>query len=422
MAPQSQCPAVKVGPFRAIEGDQVPTLPWLRSRRVIAGVTAALLLTQIPLSANSASQPYEIYAFTALTGSFAFIGSEEAKSLSAIEDVVNKNGGIKGRPIKFVIQDDQSNPQISAQLMGQAIAANASLVIGGGIVSTCNSAGALVREKGPVLYCLSAGVHPPSGSYVYSAGFSSADQIMVAVRYFRERGLRNIALITTTDATGQDADRTIDSILALPENRAVKAVAREHFAITDLNIAAQTARIKAAGATAVIAWVTGNPLGTVLHGFRDAGLDVPIVATAGNASYPVMHAFGSVLPSQMLFPGLFSLAPESAPNAQIAKAITQFQDEFKSLDIRPDGGYAITWDAAFIALAALQKDGDTATATQIRDYINGVRGWDGIIGRFDYHAYPQRGLGPESIPMLRWNATTSNFEAVSKAGGTPLKL
>jgi hypothetical protein len=34
----------------------------------------------------------------------------------------------------------------------------------------------------------------------------------------------------------------------------------------------------------------------------------------------------------------------------------------------------------------------------------------------DYRAYPQRGLGPESIPMLRWNAASSSFEAVSKAG------
>jgi branched-chain amino acid transport system substrate-binding protein len=406
----------KAGPAVTRRGSSNMNARTLLPPRRVAAVLIAALLALIPMGGNGASnQPYEIYAFAALTGSFAFIGSEEAKSMSAIEQIVNKNGGINGRPIKFVIEDDQSNPQVSAQLMSQAIAANAALVFGGGIVSTCNAAAALVRDKGPVLYCLSAGVHPPAGSFIYSSGFSSSDQILVAVRYFRDRGIRNIALITTTDATGQDADRTIDSIFALPENRSEKVVAREHFAITDLSVAAQSSRIRASGAEAVIAWVTGNPLGTVLHGFRDTGLDLPTVATAGNASYPVMRAFSSVLPSQMLFPGLFSLAPESAPNPSIAKAIAQFQDQFKNLETRPDGGYAITWDAAFISIAALQKYGDTTTAPQIRDYINGVRGWNGIIGRFDYSAYPQRGLGPESIPMLRWNATSSSFEPVSKA-------
>jgi hypothetical protein len=39
----------------------------------------------------------------------AFIGKEEQPSLGIIERLVNQSGGVRGRPIKFVIADDQSN-------------------------------------------------------------------------------------------------------------------------------------------------------------------------------------------------------------------------------------------------------------------------------------------------------------------------
>jgi len=41
------------------------------------------------------------------------------------------------------------------------------------------------------------------------------------VRYFREKGLRKIGTITSSDATGQDADRGIDAAVTMPENAGV---------------------------------------------------------------------------------------------------------------------------------------------------------------------------------------------------------
>jgi len=40
-------------------------------------------------------------------------------------------------------------------------------------------------------------------------------------------------LITSTDTTGQDLDRQIGTILALPENQGVRLIAQEHFNTTD---------------------------------------------------------------------------------------------------------------------------------------------------------------------------------------------
>src|SRR6185437_9026225 len=126
------------------------------------------------------------------------------------------------------------------------------------LVAMCNAVTPLVKS-GPVMYCLSPGIHPPAGSFAFTSSVSTIDLSRALLRYFRGRGWTRIALMTSTDASGQDAERGIDGNLALPENKGVKVVAREHFNTTDVSVAAQIENIKAAKPQAFIAWSTGAP-------------------------------------------------------------------------------------------------------------------------------------------------------------------
>lgn len=74
--------------------------------------------------------PLEINAIMPLTGPAAFLGSEEAKGYGVVADAVNKAGGIKGRPVKFVIQDDATVPANSVQLLSGLIAKKTNVVLG----------------------------------------------------------------------------------------------------------------------------------------------------------------------------------------------------------------------------------------------------------------------------------------------------
>ena len=105
-------------------------------------------------------------------------------------------------------------------------------------------------------------------------------------------------MIVTTDTSGQDGERALDIALRQPENRSLNVVAREHFAGSDLSVAAQMSRIKAAGAQALIAYAAGTPFGTVLHGLSDAGIDLPVGTTTANLSYDEMKQFSAFLPKE----------------------------------------------------------------------------------------------------------------------------
>jgi hypothetical protein len=97
----------------------------------LAACLLALLVATIPL-ATRAADPYEIWVIGELTGSNAFVGNQEVKGTLAIESLINKQGGINGRPIKIIVKDDQTNPQVAVQFMNEAIAAKVPFVIGGG--------------------------------------------------------------------------------------------------------------------------------------------------------------------------------------------------------------------------------------------------------------------------------------------------
>lgn len=93
-------------------------------RRIVALFTLVLLAAWIqPLRA--ADEPYDVYIMLPLTGPAAFLGRDEAPAAQALEKYVNAHGGIKGRPLHFVILDDASNPATAIQLANQIIAKNA---------------------------------------------------------------------------------------------------------------------------------------------------------------------------------------------------------------------------------------------------------------------------------------------------------
>lgn len=389
-------------------------------RTVAIGVLASVLAV-IPL-AGRAADPIEINAIVSLTGATALVGQEEAQSLRVVEGLVNSKGGIDGRSIKFVIADDESNPQLTVQLMGMLLARKVPVIIGPSAVGNCSAAAPLAKSD-VVIYCLTPAYHPANGSYVFSAGVSTSDMFAFAVGYLRQRGLDRLALISSNDASGQDAERGITAALKLPENSAMTVVANEHFNIGDLTVGAQMARIKASGAQALITFNLGTPLGTVLHGMNDAGLDIPLATSAGALNNATMKQFAAYLPKELLIPGLPSDAPDAlaGQTGPLKKSVGDYLTAFKNAGVPSDHTLASAWDPAWIVVDALRKLGPDATAAQIQNYIENLHGWFGANGTYDFRGGNQRGLTTKSSVMVRWDTATNAWVAMSRVGGAPLR-
>ena len=389
----------------------------MTGRRLIA-LTFALALAAMgsgrPVSAQPA--PFEINVILALTGPAAFIGKAEQQSLQLVEGIVNKGGGIGGRPVKFVVVDDTSNGAVTVQLANALIAKNVPVILGPTFTATCLSVGPLVKT-GPVDYCFSPAIAPPAGSYQYSATASTHDDAQAITRYYRERGWTKIALIATTDASGQQFAAALDDALKLPENKAMVLVDRENFNPSDLSAAGLAERIKAANPQAMIAWAAGTPTGTIFRGLHDAGLDIPTSAGNGNMIHAQLAQYATFLPKELYFPGRRSLVYDPSAPPRVRAASQAFFNAFKSIDAKSNIASTLAWDPAMLVIDGLKKLGPNATAAQLNDYIQNLDGWVGINGYYNFKTGNQRGLGIDAVIMDRWDPATGDFVAVSKGGG-----
>ncbi|HTP84462.1 MAG TPA: ABC transporter substrate-binding protein [Alphaproteobacteria bacterium] len=390
--------------------------------RGLALAAAAALATGVWKPAAHAADPYKVNVVLPLTGLAAFVGQGQKDTLTALAEYVNKNGGLHGQPLEFVFHDDQTSPQVAVQLTNSALSSHPSVVMGSSLVGMCLAMAPLMKN-GPVHYCLSPAIHPAPGGYTFSSSASSIDQIAAVVRYYRMKGWTKIATLETTDASGQDGDKSIDTVLAYPENKGVQKVVVEHFNPTDVSVAAQIEKIKASGAQAMIAWTTGAPAATVFKGRVQAGLDIPVAPTSGNQVFTAMQQWKSFLPKQLvlasaLFPehdGVLKLDP------RIEKAQQDMYAILKEHKLKADNMVGTSWDAGLIVVAGLRKLGTKATAVQLRDYIANLTDFAGVDGIYDFKKYPERGLGPDASTVTTYDANKDAWVWLSRPGGAPLK-
>jgi branched-chain amino acid transport system substrate-binding protein len=383
----------------------------------LAAITTASAGVPARAAAPVSGAPVEINVLLPLTGSGAFIGNATKKDLDLIESIVNDSGGIKGRPVKFVIGDDQANPQVSVQLTSALVAKKVPIVLGGVLAGNCRAMQPLVAKDGPMHWCLSPGIHPVRGSYTFSVSVGTLDDAIGTVRFFREKGWTKVAIVTTNDAIGQELDRSYATALALPENKSMQVVADEHFNPTDISVAGQVAAIKASGAQAVLTWVTGTPFGTLLRAFHDAGVDLPISSSTGNMSFVQMAQYASFLPKELYFAGLRSITREGTLPGPVRDAQDVYFGAFKAAGARPDVLNAIGWDPVMIVIDAYRHIGPDATADQLRRYVDNLHGYAGTSGIYDFGDPEQRGLTISALIIDRWDPVKQDFVPASRPGG-----
>jgi branched-chain amino acid transport system substrate-binding protein len=372
-------------------------------------------------SGGSASgSTYTIHAIVSETGTASFLGKEEASALTALAKHVNATGGIDGHPLAFAISDNQTTASTSVSLASPLVSQVPVLIVGS-LTTTDRPVDALATSSGPVIYDLSPGDHPAPGSFVYSASNSTTNQAQAFVNFAQSKGWTKVAAITSTDASGQDGWNNVQKAVANSKG-AVTITDHETFAPTAVSVTTELSKIKATNPQALVIWTTGTPLGTVLKGMQELGMDnLPTMTTNGNASYAELQRLAAELPGQLYFPGAPFMAGPQNLTGQTKTEVQAFDSAMQAAGQKvPDEGDALAWDPGLILVSALRKLGINATASQIHQYIDSLTSFAGINGTYNFtdKSIPDnRGLTISSVYVAQWNKSQSQWTAVSGPAG-----
>jgi branched-chain amino acid transport system substrate-binding protein len=380
----------------------------------------ALLLVVAPGRSVAQPAPYEINVILPLTGGAAFVGMSNAETLRIAEKTINAGGGVHGRPVHFVILDDQSNPTIDVQLTAGLIAKHAIAIVQGGLAASCRATVPLVSANGPVMYCTSPSYTPQVAGYVFVSGTATLDGMHALFNYFKWHNWKRVAVISTTDASGQEGDTVLQALLALPQFHDVVVSDYEHFAPADLSVQAQMIKIRESKPDAVIAWGSGAPVQTEFRAIKEAGITVPIVVSLANQNYGTMKQWTDIIPKQLLLYSMKWPSFKTIGHGPVKDAMAVMYKAYGAENVKPDGGAAVAWDPVMILIHELRALPEDATAQQLRDAILQLHGYAGIDGYYDYRGN-QRGVGLKDDIVVRWDSEhRTGWIPVSGSAGAPI--
>lgn len=93
-------------------------------RKVLKGAAALAATAALPKGAYAQGEPIRIGILTPLTGAGGNDGPRMLKAMTAVFEEVNKQGGVLGRRIETVVEDDQTNPEAAVRAARKLIEVN----------------------------------------------------------------------------------------------------------------------------------------------------------------------------------------------------------------------------------------------------------------------------------------------------------
>lgn len=126
---------------------------FLHSAAWSAGAVATGSGWLIPAATSWAASPIKVGIATDLTGALGFAGNSDLNVAKMCADIINKSGGLVGRPVHLFVEDTASNEAVAVTNVRRLIQRDHVDVVLGGITSSMRNAikGPIV-ERGHTLY------------------------------------------------------------------------------------------------------------------------------------------------------------------------------------------------------------------------------------------------------------------------------
>jgi branched-chain amino acid transport system substrate-binding protein len=130
-----------------------------------------------------------------------------------------------------------------------------------------------------------------------------------------------------------------------------------------------------------------------------------------------LNGYEAFLPKSLMFPGILGMTPLASSSAGVKAAQREYFAAYAKDNLKPDLPGALSWDPTHLLLDAYKAIGWNATSDQLRSWIVSQKAWAGVNGIYDFAKFPQRGIGPDSCVISRWDPKAHDFVAISGPGG-----
>lgn len=350
--------------------------------------------------------PITIGAVLDITGVGANLGVPEQNTLTMLADKLNADGGIDGREVELIIEDNQSTEDGAAKATTQLIESDGvDLIIGASRTGPSIAMRPIVEAaKIPTISVAANAAIVQGSEWVFK---TAQNDIVVLERILddaEEKGYTTIDLVR--DATGF-GEGIAEIITELGADRGITLGTTEAFEPSATDFTPQMTNIRATDADAVIIWGITPSAGLAQKAFVELGVDKPVYQSHGVANQAFFDAAGDAATGAIAPMGRLLVVdqlPEDDPQREVIEEFkTAYEEEFGEA---PSSFAGHAYDAWMVAINAITEVG--TDPEKLRDEIEKTTDLVGVSGIFTMTADDHSGLDASALILAeakdgRWN-------------------
>jgi len=319
-----------------------------------------------------------IGTYTDLSGVTAMWGVNNSNAWRMAFDDANAAGGINGRKIKYIVEDNQYQVPRSVQAANKLINRDGVFMMvanGGTPMNNATMPDQLAKGVPNVFPLTSArSMYEPLHHLKFGLASSYYDQMRAGVKLFVEQHHSK-----TICAMSQDTDFGRDVMAGAKDQLAamdMKLAAETLHKPTDTDFSASVARLKDANCDLILVGGIVRDSVQIISAVRKTGWNVEMLGQAASYDEAVAEVPGGVTEGfYSMTPVLFVAASDSSP--PVAKFAEEFKKQFGK---EPNFAAQIGYTGAQLVILALKNAGKDLTADSFVTGMESIKDWHDIFG------------------------------------------
>jgi branched-chain amino acid transport system substrate-binding protein len=377
----------------------------MRSRLLAVAFAAAVTVPAMAADSVRGVTDNEIVigTYTDLSGVTAMWGVNNTNAWRMVFDETNAAGGINGRKIKYIVEDNQYQVPRSVQAANKLINRDGvfMMVANGGTPMNNATMPEQLAKGVPNVFPLTSArsMYEPLHHLKFGLASSYYDQMRAGVKLFVEqRGKKTICAMSEDTDFGRDVMAGAKDQLSAMH---VKLAAETLHKPTDTDFSASVARLHDANCDLILVGGIVRDTVQIISAVRKTGWNVDMLGQAASYDEAVAEVPGGVTEGfYSMTPVLYVAASDSSP------AVTKFAETYKKqFGKEPNFAAQLGYTGAQLVVQALKNAGKDLTVDSFVTGMESIKDWHDIFGS-----------PPMSFSPTKHQGSNESFLCVVKGG------
>jgi branched-chain amino acid transport system substrate-binding protein len=344
-----------------------------RSRLLSLSLFGILVLASC--SPKGDSSEIVIGEYGSLTGKDATFGISTENGIAMAVDAVNKSGGLLGKKVRVIVEDDQGQSEQALSVVTKLITKDKVVAVLGEVASGNTPAAAPFAQKSgiPMISPSSTNIAvTQTGDYISRVCYIDPFQGFVMAKFAANTlKFKNVAILR--DLKSPYSVGLADSFIENFKKFGGNIITDQSYSGGDPDFSAQLTSIKSKNPDGVFVPGYYSEVGLIARQAKKLGLTVPLMGGDGWDS-PKLQEIGGDALNGSFFSNHYAV---DDPNPIIQSFVSEYRTRFNQT---PDGLAALGFDAANILFDAIRRANSTE-GPKLRDAINQTKDHPGVTGK-----------------------------------------